>query len=54
MSVDPGRDRPGVPQVGQTVRMRTRTYVVEAVRQDTPDPALAVVTGACLDDDAQG
>jgi len=42
------------PKLGQTVRIRTRTYVVEAVEEDPISPDLAVVRGACLDDDAQG
>jgi hypothetical protein len=45
---------PALPEVGQTVRIRTRAYLVESVEQDPHDPRLAVVSGACLDDDAQG
>ena len=42
------------PKPGQTVRLRTRTYLVEAVEEDPADKRLAIVRGACLDDDAQG
>jgi superfamily II DNA or RNA helicase len=39
-----------LPQPGDIVRIRTRTYLVESVEQGI-DP---IVSGACLDDDAQG
>lgn len=39
------------PEVGQIVRVRTRTYLVEAVEGHG---AQALVSLACLDDDAQG
>ena len=39
-----------LPQPGDIVRVRTRTYLVESVEQGV-DP---IVSGACLDDDAQG
>lgn len=42
------------PQIGQTVRVRTRTYLVEAIVDEPLAPGLALVRGACLDDDAQG
>ena len=42
------------PKPGQTVRLRTRTYLVEAIEEDPADTRLAIVRGACLDDDAQG
>lgn len=42
------------PSVGQTIRVRTRTYVVESVERDLYYPGLSIVAGACLDDDAQG
>lgn len=41
----------GVPQVGDVVRLRTRTYLVEAVE---PGMGGNLVRMACLDDDAQG
>jgi len=40
-----------IPEPGQVVRVRTRTYLVEAV---APSPGGHLVTMACLDDDAQG
>ncbi len=40
-----------VPQEGDVVRLRTRSYLVEGV---TPSPAGHHVRCACLDDDAQG
>ncbi|MBF0214546.1 MAG: helicase [Magnetococcales bacterium] len=43
-----------LPSVGQMVRLRTRTYVVEAVEPHASDAKWSVVQGACLDDDAQG
>jgi hypothetical protein len=43
-----------LPQVGQTVRVRTRSYLVEAVEAKPFDEQLTVVRYACLDDDAQG
>jgi hypothetical protein len=39
-----------VPRLGDIVRVRTRTYLVESVENGS-DP---IVSGACLDDDAQG
>jgi len=42
-----------VPYPGQIVRVRTRTYLVEAVEEDGSGPQ-RVVSLACLDDDAQG
>ena len=43
---------PRIPELGQVVRVRTRTYLVEAVQ---PSPGTGtVVRLACLDDDAQG
>lgn len=44
----------GSPNPGQTVRVRTRTYIVESVEEAGGDPALSVVRAFCLDDDAQG
>jgi len=41
----------GVPSVGMVVRVRTRTYLVEAA---DPSPSGTRVRLACLDDDAQG
>ena len=43
------RDR--VPQVGDVVRLRTRTYLVEGI---DPGTGGHLVRMACLDDDAQG
>ena len=43
-----------LPVVGQTVRVRTRTYLVESVETEEADPSLTIARGACLDDDAQG
>ena len=43
-----------LPQTGQIIRLRTRTYVVEAVESVHDDPWLTQVSAACLDDDAQG
>ncbi|MEO5340508.1 MAG: DISARM system SNF2-like helicase DrmD [Magnetococcus sp. MYC-9] len=43
-----------LPSIGQTVRLRTRTYVVEAVEKHLSGPRWSTVRGACLDDDAQG
>lgn len=45
---------PVIPKPGHTVRLRTRTYLVEAVEEHANDPGLAIVHAACLDDDAQG
>jgi len=39
-----------LPQPGDIVRVRKRTYLIESVEQGG-DP---IVSGACLDDDAQG
>ncbi len=43
-----------LPNTGQIIRLRTRTYVVEAVESVQGDPWLTQVSAACLDDDAQG
>ena len=43
-----------LPQIGETVRVRTRTYLVEAIVDEPLASGLALVRGACLDDDAQG
>jgi hypothetical protein len=43
---------PRRPSVGDAVRVRTRTYLVEAV--DTDHGCSPIVQLACLDDDAQG
>jgi superfamily II DNA or RNA helicase len=44
--------RPRIPEAGQVVRVRTRTYLVESVQ---PSPGTGtLVRLACLDDDAQG
>lgn len=43
-----------IPSPGQIIRLRTRTYVVEAVESEQGDPSLTSVSAACLDDDAQG
>ncbi|HPA20717.1 MAG TPA: DISARM system SNF2-like helicase DrmD [Verrucomicrobiae bacterium] len=43
---------PKFPSVGDAIRVRTRTYLVEAVEPDTS--GTTVVRLACLDDDAQG
>lgn len=43
-----------VPQPGQIVRVRTRTYLVEDVEANGGGPADTVVSLACIDDDAQG
>jgi len=51
MPIEPFSQR---PQPGQIVRLRTRTYVVEAVEAENDDPYLTQVSTACLDDDAQG
>ncbi len=42
-----------LPNPGQIVRVRTRTYLVEALEGDRRSPD-SVVSLACLDDDAQG
>lgn len=39
------------PQIGDVVRVRTRTYLVEGVE---PGPTGNLIRLACLDDDAQG
>ena len=41
-----------MPEAGEIVRVRTRTYLVEAV--ESAPPARGLVRLACLDDDAQG
>lgn len=43
-----------LPQPGQVVRLRTRTYLVESVEENAGLPFGALVRLACLDDDAQG
>lgn len=43
-----------LPQSGQIVRVRTRTYLVESVEPSTASPSDMIVRLACLDDDAQG
>lgn len=44
--------QPKLPETGQAVRVRTRTYLVESVQ---PSPGTGtLVRLACLDDDAQG
>ncbi len=40
-----------IPEQGQIVRVRTRTYLVEGVSRDNQG---SVVRMFCLDDDAQG
>ncbi|MCL4191527.1 MAG: DISARM system SNF2-like helicase DrmD [Thermoguttaceae bacterium] len=50
MAVDAGTSE-RVPEVGDVVRLRTRTYLVEGVDSSA---AGALVRMACLDDDAQG
>ena len=42
-----------IPNPGQIVRVRTRTYLVEAVEDNGSGPQ-TVVSLACIDDDAQG
>ena len=42
-----------IPNPGQIVRVRTRTYLVEAVEDNGGGPQ-TVVSLACIDDDAQG
>lgn len=42
-----------IPETGQVVRVRTRTYLVESVDR-LPGGAGTLVSLACLDDDAQG
>lgn len=42
-----------IPEPGEVVRVRTRTYLVEAVEADRTGQG-TVVRLACLDDDAQG
>lgn len=44
-------DTARAPQVGDVVRLRTRTYLVEGTE---PSPSGCYVQLACLDDDAQG
>jgi superfamily II DNA or RNA helicase len=48
----PESDAARIPEVGQVVRVRTRTHLVEAVERN--GGAGTVVRLACLDDDAQG
>lgn len=43
-----------IPNPGQIVRVRTRTYLVEAVETDERAAEEPLVRLACLDDDAQG
>jgi superfamily II DNA or RNA helicase len=43
-----------IPQPGQIVRVRTRTYLVEDVEANGGGPAETIVSLACIDDDAQG
>lgn len=43
-----------LPQPGQIVRVRTRTYLVESVDHAPLSPSDITVRLACLDDDAQG
>jgi hypothetical protein len=40
-----------VPQPGDIIRVRTRTWLTEHVE---PSPAGTIVEAVCLDDDAQG
>ena len=47
----PTRNR--VPEAGQVVRVRTRTYLVGPVEKQ-PNGSGTLVRLACLDDDAQG
>ena len=43
-----------IPQPGQIVRVRTRTYLVEYVEANNGGrPADSIVSLACIDDDAQ-
>lgn len=43
-----------IPQPGQIVRLRTRTYLVEEVETNGAGSSKTVVSLACIDDDAQG
>jgi len=43
-----------IPQPGQIVRVRTRTYLVEDVESNGAGSPNTVVSLACIDDDAQG
>jgi len=43
-----------IPSPGQIIRLRSRTYVVEAVDAPVADTYLTTVSAACLDDDARG
>lgn len=52
MTVLSGHSDAKIPEVGQVVRVRTRTYLVEAV--DRLGGVGTLVRLACLDDDAQG
>ena len=45
------RNKPDVPESGDIVRIRMRTYLVEAVKQEAGGHCIQAV---CLDDDAQG
>jgi hypothetical protein len=49
-----GGNSNGLPQPGQIVRVRTRTYLVEDVEANGGGPSDTIVSLACLDDDAQG
>jgi hypothetical protein len=51
MSMSAVTQQKQIPEPGQVVRVRTRTYLVESV---TPGLGGHQVTMACLDDDAQG
>ena len=50
---DAERESKSIPQPGQIVRVRTRTYLVEAAEGDGRSPE-SIISLACLDDDAQG
>ena len=59
LECDGGRDyvpitpQRALPQPGQIVRVRTRTFLVEAIEGDGRSPE-SIFSLACLDDDAQG
>lgn len=43
-----------LPEIGQSIRVRTPTCLVEPVEHDPLDERLSTVRGACLDDAPRG
>jgi hypothetical protein len=54
VEIQPTIDAGSALAPGQVVRVRTRTYLVEAVESSLLDTRLTLVQLSCLDDDAQG